>query len=86
MSKRFLYHANAFALGGTIRKVIGKDPREPLKVQAATVLPPAGGNGVSEAGCFRYRDLHDLSFCYGAAGTDDGFLLHGDRFNAMLNN
>ena len=63
VKRQFFYSAGAFAVGGTLTDIQGHGaPSEPLLVQAATLLPPAGGKGVGRI---------ENGFRYGAVDTPE---------------
>jgi hypothetical protein len=66
MADQFIFHANALALAGRL----SSPTPETVEVQVATVLPPNGGEGVSERS--DYTSLNGIHFDYArsvASGT-----------------
>lgn len=73
---RFLYHANAVALGGRITRPFC----EVIESQASAVLPITGGYGTGRVERFRYRDLVSFdvarSSVVGNESEEDGRTVH----------
>jgi hypothetical protein len=72
MSRRFLYRANALALGGRLFK----PAPAVIESQTSAVLPVSGGVGRADSGSFRYGDLlaydHASVYVLGNDSSDEG--------------
>ena len=76
-SARYLYHANAVALGGQITSPFN----EVIEAQASSVLPITGGYASARVEMFRYRELVSFGAAYSTVigsetKQDDHSIIH----------
>jgi len=83
-TQKFHYHANAYVLGGRFTRPV----QHTIEVQAATSLPPTGGNGSARVENFRFNEHVSFKAGYshvsGSEKEEKGQIIHTTMATAVV--